>query len=93
MGSRTRRFGIGYRRDLVFRWEGNPAVAIDDLPFPCNDVRNAGVVKVGDTYVLLITISSLEGQTHIYRARSNDGYHFEVDAKPVLKPSGKEPFA
>ena len=29
-------------RDVVRRWEGNPAITAEDIPFPCNTVFNAG---------------------------------------------------
>lgn len=93
MGTRTRRFGRGYRRDVIYRWEGNPSIGIDDLPFPCLDIRDAGAVKVGDTYVLLVTIEALDGRTRIYRAEGTDGYRFEVDPEPVLAPTDAEPFS
>jgi len=32
--------------DIVHRWEGNPIITIDDLPFRCIDICNAGAVKV-----------------------------------------------
>jgi len=80
------------RRDLFHRWEGNPALKLTDLPFPVIDIRNAGAVKVGDRYILLLTIEALDGRARIFRAESADGYHFEVDPEPVLAPTYKEPF-
>ncbi|UCD37411.1 MAG: glycoside hydrolase family 130 protein [Fidelibacterota bacterium] len=78
-------------RDLIHRWEGNPVITIDDLSFPCADISTAGAVKVKDEYILLLTIQSLEGFYSIYPARSEDGFHFEVGKKPVLRPSSKGP--
>jgi beta-1,4-mannooligosaccharide/beta-1,4-mannosyl-N-acetylglucosamine phosphorylase len=83
---------LRYRRDLFHRWEGNPALRHVDLPFPCLDVRNAGAVKVGDRYILLITIEALDGRARIFRAESSDGYDFEVDSEPVLAPTYVEPY-
>ncbi|MFB0517372.1 MAG: glycoside hydrolase family 130 protein [Candidatus Neomarinimicrobiota bacterium] len=80
-------------RDLIHRWEGNPIITIEDLSFPCADISNAGVVKFGGEYILLLTIQSLEGFYYIYPARSKDSQHFEIGNKPVLAPSKKGPTA
>ena len=39
-----------YGRDLLHRWEGNPAITPEDIPFPCNTVFNGAPVKIEDTY-------------------------------------------
>jgi predicted GH43/DUF377 family glycosyl hydrolase len=72
------------RRDIVHRWEGNPAIGIEDLSFPVADICNAGTVKLDNEYLLLVTIHNLEGHHTIYAAHSPNGYHFEVDDKPFL---------
>jgi len=76
-----------FKRDVVHRWEGNPAITIDDVPFPCLDIRDAGVAKVGDKYILLLTIEALDGQTAIYRAESEDGQRFEIAPSPAIEAS------
>ena len=80
-------------RDLIHRWEGNPVIAISDLSFPCADIYNAGAMKIGGQYLLLLTIQSLEGICSIYTARSEDGLHFEVAEQPLLKPETDGPTA
>ena len=89
-----REFKPRYRTNhgIFRRWEGNPVITIEDLPFRCSDVRNAGAVKVADTYILLVTIESLSGHTLIYRATSGDGRYFTVDSEPLMAPSSEEPF-
>ena len=50
---------MAYRRDgvdLVSRWEGNPVLTLDDIPFPCNAVFNAAAVKHGGEYLLLLRV-------------------------------------
>lgn len=71
-------------RDVVHRWADNPLITIDDVPFRCSDVWNAGVARLGEEYVLLVTIESLRGQTAVYPARSRDGRHFVIDPEPFL---------
>jgi predicted GH43/DUF377 family glycosyl hydrolase len=69
----------------------NPLIAINDIPFRCSGVWNAGVAHVDGEYLLLITIESLQGQPAIYRARSRDGKHFTVDREPFLAAHPTEP--
>jgi len=79
--------------DLVTRWEGNPAITIQDLSFRCADICNAGAVKFRDEYLLLISIQSLEGFHRVYCARSRDGYHFKVADEPFMERSREGGFA
>jgi len=79
-------------RDLIHRSERNPLISIEDLPFRCIDICNAGAVRVADEYILLLTIQSLEGFYFIYPARSRDGYDFEVSEQPLMAPSREGPF-
>ncbi|MCK4578093.1 MAG: glycoside hydrolase family 130 protein [Candidatus Marinimicrobia bacterium] len=77
-------------RDLIHRWEGNPAITIDDLGFACADISTAGAVKFQNEYLLLLTIQSLEGTYSIYPARSSDGRHFQIGNEPVLAPTSTD---
>ncbi len=79
--------------DVVKRWEGNPTLAAEDIPFPCNTVFNAGAVKVGDEYILLLRVEDLRGHSVLALACSNDGYHFTVHDEPVMVPSREGQFA
>ena len=78
-------------RDIVHRWEGNPAVTLEDLSFPVSDICNAGAVKIDGEYVLLLSIQTLEGYHRIHVARSRDGYRFDVEPKPLIAPSTEGP--
>ncbi|HPA04194.1 MAG TPA: glycoside hydrolase family 130 protein [Candidatus Hydrogenedentes bacterium] len=84
---------MGQRRgpDIVHRWEGNPVLSPEDVPFRLADICNAGVAKVNNEYVLLVTIQGLKGYYWIYAARSRDGYHFEIEETPLMGPSGEWP--
>jgi len=80
-------------RDLMHRWEGNPIITVEDLPFQCSDICNAGAVKLPNRYLLLLTIESLAGRKAIFRAWSGDGYHFMVEPHPFLEPATEGFFA
>lgn len=82
-----RRFG----RDVVERWYKNPIITLENVPFPCNTVFNAGCAKFGDEYILLMRVEDLAGRSVFALARSDDGYHFSVDPAPTMEPSKEEP--
>ncbi len=79
-------------RDIIHRWEGNPAITVDDIPFQCNSVFNAGAIKIDGETILLLRVEDLKGRSVFALARSSDGFHFTVDSKPALEPSLDEPF-
>ena len=73
-------------QDVVRRWEGNPTLTAEDIPFPCNTVFNAGAVRLGEEYLLLLRVEDLRGHSVLALARSDDGYHFTVHDEPVMTP-------
>ncbi|MBC7189779.1 glycoside hydrolase family 130 protein, partial [Candidatus Aerophobetes bacterium] len=80
-------------RDIVKRYEKNPIIEREDIPFACNTVFNAGAVKHKGEYILLLRVETLEGSSCLVLARSKNGYDFEIDPEPVLYPSEEEPYA
>ena len=79
-------------RDVIGRCEPNPIIKLKDVPFRCSDVWNAGVARIGDQVLLLLTIETLEGRCNIYPARSDDGIDFTVEAKPFMVPVQDGPY-
>ena len=71
-------------KDVIRRCVGNPLIALADLPFQCSDIRNAGVARFGNEFLLLVTVESLQGRCSLYLARSRDGERFSIDAKPFM---------
>jgi beta-1,4-mannooligosaccharide/beta-1,4-mannosyl-N-acetylglucosamine phosphorylase len=69
------------------RYEKNPILSSDDVPYPCNAVFNAAACKFQNQYLLLLRIEDLKGHSHLTLARSDDGYHFEVDSQPWITSS------
>lgn len=80
-------------RDVIHRWEGNPILALADIPFRCNTVFNAAAVRHDGQYLLLVRVEDQRGRSIFTLARSDDGYRFLVDPEPVMMPSDEEPFA
>lgn len=80
-------------RDVINRYQDNPLITIEDLPFVCSDIWNAGVIRLEQECLLLLTVETLEGLGSIYLARSTDGYNFFVEPEPFMTASKHEPFA
>ncbi len=82
-----------FGHDILHRFEGNPIIALEDIPFRCNTVFNGAVVKRGNEYFHLLRVESQQGYSVFALARSKDGLHFTVEDKPVMEPARKGPFA
>lgn len=82
----TKKFGY----DVIHRWEGNPLITVEDIPFPCNTVFNAACAKYNGQYILLLRVEDLTGYSVFALARSSDGYHFELEPEPVMTPCMEE---
>ena len=81
------------RRDRLHRWEGNPILTLDDMPFRCNSVFTGSPVKIDDEYLILLRVEGQQGYSFLALARGDDPYHFEVDPEPVMMPAKNGPFA
>jgi len=81
------------QRDTLRRFQGNPILTLDDIPYRCNTVFNGAPLKVGDKYLLLLRIEGQQGYSFFAMARSDDGYKFTVDPEPCMCPSTEEPWA
>ena len=80
-------------RDIFHRWEGNPVLTLEDMPFRCSTVFNGAPVKIDSEYLLLLRVEGMEGYSFFALARSDDGFHFDVEDQPVMLPARKGIFA
>ncbi|MBN1492766.1 MAG: glycoside hydrolase family 130 protein [Candidatus Omnitrophica bacterium] len=80
-------------RDVIHRWEGNPVISLEKLPFTCLNIMNAGAVQCGDEYILLVRVETMRGHSVFLVARSQDGIHFECDDKVLMEPAKDGQFA
>jgi predicted GH43/DUF377 family glycosyl hydrolase len=79
---------------IVNRFDGNPILTRDDVPYPVATVHNAGVVKTGDgRYVMVFRSHRENGRSILGLAESEDGYRFTVREDPFLVPAETGPFA
>jgi len=79
--------------DILQRFEGNPIITLEDIPFRCNTVFNGTVAKKGNRYYHLLRVEGQQGYSVFALAISKDGLHFTVEDKPVMVPARKGPFA
>lgn len=80
-------------RDLLHRWEGNPAITIEDVPFRANTVFNGTPMVTEDGVFLLLRVEGQQGYSFFTLARSSDGLRFRLDEKPVMMPAKSGPYA
>lgn len=79
--------------DLLTRWEGNPAITVDDIPFRANAVFNGPPIVTDDGVYLILRVEGQHGYSFFALARSKDGLNFKIDEKPVMMPAREGPFA
>ncbi|KPK62180.1 MAG: hypothetical protein AMK73_06605 [Planctomycetes bacterium SM23_32] len=79
--------------DLLERYEQNPVITAADIPFTCNTVFNGSPVKLGSEYLMLLRVEGQHGYSLFALARSQDGYRFEVEDRPVMAPVTEGPMA
>ncbi len=72
---------------LIKRYQYNPILTKDDVPYPVATVHNAAVVKHEGKYIMVFRSHQLNGRSILGMAVSNDGYNFKVNDKPFMIPS------
>ncbi len=72
--------------DKIIKYEGNPLLTKDDVPFRVNSIFNAGAVKLDGRYLLLCRTEMPDGRSAFTLAESTDGIKFTVSDKPCLMP-------
>jgi len=69
------------------RYDKNPIITVNDLPYHANSVFNPGAIKVQDEYLLLMRVEEMTGFSHLTIARSKDGVgNWVIDKKPTFLP-------
>lgn len=74
---------------LIKRYQYNPILTKDAVPYPVATVHNAAVVKHEGKYIMVFRSHKLNGRSILGIAESNDGYTFEVNDKPFMIPSSE----
>jgi predicted GH43/DUF377 family glycosyl hydrolase len=77
---------MNIKSNLVKRYDGNPILTRNDVPYPVATVHNAGVIKHNGQYIMLFRAHRYNGRSVIGRAESVDGFSFTVHPEPFLAP-------
>jgi len=80
-------------KQLVTRYEHNPILTKDDVPYPVETVHNAGVTKYNGRYIMLFRSHLATGRSIIGAAESQDGFNFKARPEPFMVPAKEPPFS
>ena len=81
------------KTSVVKRYEKNPVLTKEQVPYKVETVHNAGVVKHEGSYVMLFRSHLQNGRSIIGMAESDDGFSFRVRKEPFLVPCNEGLFA
>ena len=74
---------------LIKRYQNNPVLTKEDVPYPVATVHNAGIVKFNGSYIMIFRSHKLNGRSILGKAESEDGFNFIVDEKPFMTPASE----
>ena len=72
---------------IVKRYEKNPILTKNDVPYPVATVHNAGVIKTDGRYLMVFRSHLHSGRSILGLAESSDGYRFVVKPEPFMVPA------
>jgi len=81
------------KKEFVTRYEGNPILTKDDVPYKVETVHNAGVTKFDGRYIMLFRSHLDTGRSIIGIAVSEDGFNFKARPEPFMVPDKEPPFS
>ena len=76
-------------KNIINRYEGNPILTKENVPYPVETVHNAAATRFKDKIILLFRSHLRNGRSIIGMAESKDGFHFQVSDKPFMVPAEK----
>jgi len=74
---------------LINRYQHNPILTKEDVPYPVATVHNAGVVKFKNKYIMIFRAHKHNGRSILGKAESDDGFTFKVDHQPFMVPAAE----
>lgn len=72
---------------IIRRYEKNPILTKEDVPYPVATVHNAGVTRYNDRYIMIFRSHLTSGRSILGLAESDDGFRFTVAEKPFMTPA------
>jgi len=80
-------------KSIITRYDRNPILTKDDIPYKVETVHNAGVAKHNGTYYMLFRCHLDTGRSIIGMAESTDGFNFTPRSEPFMVPATEGVFA
>ncbi len=77
---------------LINRYQNNPILTKDDVPYSVATVHNAGVIKFDNKYMMIFRSHKLNGRSILGLAESEDGFSFKVHKEPIMVPATEGAF-
>jgi predicted GH43/DUF377 family glycosyl hydrolase len=78
-------------KELFRRYEQNPIITAENLPYPANSVFNPGAALIGEETLLLMRVEDRQGISHLTVARSRDGLtDWKIESQPTLVPNSEQ---
>ncbi len=71
---------------VVKRYEHNPVLTREHIPYKVATVHNAAVAKMKNRYMMVFRSHLLNGRSILGLAESENGYDFKVHEKPFMTP-------
>jgi len=78
---------------VIKRYDSNPILTKDDIPYPVETVHNAGITRYDGRIIMLFRSHLRSGRSIIGIAESEDGFKFTVGQVPFMVPSSEGNFA
>lgn len=82
----------GPHKPIIKRYDNNPILTREDIPYRVSTVHNAGVVKYNESYIMLFRSHLQNGRSIIGIAESLDGINFEARPDPFITAAREKPF-
>lgn len=76
----------------INRYENNPILVKEDVPFKVNSIFNPGAVKIDDKYLLVCRVEMPSGRSSFVLASGKDGISFKVEDELCLSPDDHKEF-
>jgi len=77
---------LNYNIPIIKRYDKNPILTKNDIPYDVETVHNAAVIKHNGSYIMLFRSHMRNGRSIIGIADSVDGFSFSPRPKPFLLP-------
>ena len=82
----------GLQMPIIRRYEKNPILTRDDVPYSVATVHNAGVTRYDGRYIMIFRSHLTTGRSILGLAESDDGFRFTVAEKPFMTPASEGAF-